>query len=64
MKKPGIPPVPKVDEDRVRFDGAVKESLETVLGRRNSTVKPLDPLTATTANIVSKINEILGIMQG
>lgn len=63
MKKPGIPPVPKVDEDRVRFDGAVKESLETIMGRRGGPIKPLDPLTATLDEVIAKINEMLDVLQ-
>lgn len=63
MKKPGIPAVPKPGEDRTRFDAAIKEALEVVMGRRGNPLKELDPLTATAAETVAKVNEILGNVQ-
>ena len=39
VRKPGIPPVPKVGEDRTRFDAAVKEALEIIMGRRLDAIK-------------------------
>lgn len=38
MKKPGIPPVPKPHEDRARFDAAVKEAIESIMGRRGTPI--------------------------
>ena len=63
MKKPGIPPTPKPGEDRRKFDGALKESLEIIMGRRGEAIKPLDPATATAADCAAKINEILDRLQ-
>lgn len=64
MKKPAIPPTPKAGEDRARFDQAVKEALEVVLGRRGGAITPLNAETATSSEVAAKINEILGIIQG
>lgn len=33
------------------------------MGRTNGKIKPLDPLTATLADTIAKINEILDTMQ-
>lgn len=63
MKKPGLPPVPKPDEDRSRFDQATKESLEVIMGRRGSAVKVLDPTTATLADVIAKVNELIEVVQ-
>lgn len=62
MKKPGIPPVPKEGESRARFDQATKESLEIIMGRRDTAIKPLSS-TATLAECVAKINEMLVVLQ-
>lgn len=37
-RKPAIPPVPKPGEDRTRFDTAIKEALEIIMGRRLATI--------------------------
>lgn len=63
MRKPGIPTTPKLNDDRSRFDGAIKESLETIMGRKEGKIKQLDPLTATLAETIAKVNEILDTMQ-
>jgi hypothetical protein len=42
--KPAIPPVPKEGEDRTRFDTAIKECMEIIIGRRLATVKELNEL--------------------
>lgn len=42
--KPAIPPVPKPGEDRTRFDTAIKECMEIIIGRRLATVKELNQL--------------------
>lgn len=43
-RKPAIPPVPKPGEDRTRFDRAIKECMEIIIGRRLATVKELNEL--------------------
>lgn len=63
MMKPAIPPVPKPGENRTRFDQAVKESIEILVGRRGGQIAKLDAATATTAQCAAKINEILDLMQ-
>lgn len=63
MKKPAIPQVPRPDQPRTGFDQAVKENLEILTGRRQGQVKPLAS-TATTAEIIAKVNEIVERMQG
>jgi len=63
MRKPGIPPVPKKVDDRTRFDGAVKESLEIVMGRAKNKSALLDPTTATLDDVVAKVNELLLTLQ-
>ena len=62
MRKPGIPPIPRAGEDRVRFDGAVKESLETLKGDRGGKINPLNT-AATAEQIALKVNEILALLQ-
>lgn len=62
-KKPAIPPVPRAGEDRTRFDGAMKESMEILMARRVSPITPLDPVTATAEDCANKINEILERLQ-
>lgn len=62
MKKPGIPDVPKPGESRERFDGAVKQTLETLTGARGTRIKKLAS-DAALADVISKINEILDVLQ-
>lgn len=62
MKKPSIPRAPLPGDERVRFDAAVKETLEVITGRRGRRIEPL-PEGATTAEIAAKINEILERLQ-
>lgn len=62
MKKPAIPQVPKLQEPRDRFDSSVKETLEILTGRRGTPIADL-ATTATTAQIIAKINEILDVAQ-
>lgn len=60
MDKPAIP-----HPDDPRFRGNVKLLLETLTGRRTgSRIDPLDPDTATAADIARKVNEILDLLQG
>ena len=62
--KPGIPPTPKPGEPRLRFDQTVKETLETLMGRRGTAIiQILDPATATAEDCAKKINEIIEVLQ-
>jgi len=58
-KKPAIPA-----PDTAGFDEAVKEKLEIITGRRPKVAK-IEKLatTATTADIISKVNALLDRMQ-
>lgn len=58
MRKPAIPHPPMGD----RFSQAVKENLEILTGRRSAPIVGL-PATATTAEIIAKINEIIRVLQ-
>lgn len=63
MKKPAIPSQSTgTTPDQTRFNAAVKETLETITGGRNSRIKPL-PADAGLTDIVAKINELLGVLQ-
>lgn len=62
-KKPAIPKVPSTGESRSRFDGAIKEGLEIIMGRRATQIDPLAPATATAEDCARKINEILERLQ-
>lgn len=60
---PAIKRVPPTDDkERRDFDGAVKETLEILTGRRGVAIKRLSA-GASTDEIVSKINEIVALMQ-
>ena len=62
-RKPAIPSTPKPDENRARFDQAVRENIEILTGRRSDPIALLDPATATAEDCASKINEILARLQ-
>lgn len=64
MSKRSIPAVPKSasDQGRLPFDMAIKETLELLTGQRGGAIEPL-PATATTAQIITKINEIISRLQ-
>ena len=63
MRKPAIKSISSSVPPAVKDVLApMKESLETIMGRRNSTVTPL-ATTASTAEIIAKINEILDLLQ-
>ena len=62
MLKPAIPSVPKSSDGRDKFDKAIKEVLETITGRRNGTIKPLNA-DASNADVIAKINEIIERLQ-
>ena len=61
LHKPAIPSTPK-DPAREKFDKTVKESLEIIMGRRDSKVKQLAE-DASLSDVIAKINEILTIIQ-
>lgn len=62
MAKRAIPQIPKPGEDRSRFDSALAENLQIVMGHRGGHIEQLSP-SATTAEIIAKINEIIGKLQ-
>lgn len=57
-----IPRIPQ-DPDTRQFNEAVKESLEVLNGVRGGKIKLLSE-TASSADVIAKVNEILGRMQG
>lgn len=63
MRKPSIPRAPLPGDERVRFDAAVKETLEIITGRRGDRIAPLPETGATNDQIAAKINEILNRLQ-
>ena len=60
--KPAIPPVPRPQAPRNQFDAAVKETLEVITGRRGNRLDP-QPGTATNAEIIARLNELLDRLQ-
>lgn len=62
-KKPAIPSTPKPDENRARFDQALRENVEIITGIRSEPISLLDPANATTEDCANKINEILARLQ-
>ena len=64
MPKRSIPSVPRSStaSDRYQFDIALKENLELITGQRNNSIEPL-PSTATNADIIKKINELISMLQ-
>ena len=60
--KRGIPRVPIGQQPRDKFDAAVKENLEFIMGQRGGRVEPLAD-TASTADIIAKVNEIIQRLQ-
>lgn len=63
MKKPSIPRAPLPGDERVRFDAALKETVEIITGRRGERIEPLPATGATNDQIAAKINEILTRLQ-
>jgi len=62
MAEPRKPSIPGPNEPG--FDAAVKETLEIVTGRRPNLAKVSKlASTATTADIINKVNEILDRLQ-
>jgi hypothetical protein len=63
MTKRTIPTVPRAaDAETQRFLAPLKENLEIISGQRGGLVEKL-PSTATTAQIIEKINAILDRLQ-
>lgn len=62
VRKPSIPAVPKAGEPRANFDSSIKETIETIAGRRGQKIQPL-PADATLAQVVEKVNELIGLLQ-
>ena len=61
---PAIKRVPPSDDNERRsFDGAVKETLEIITGRRGVQVKPLQA-GASSDDVVAKVNEVIALLQG
>lgn len=58
MKKPGIPVVPNKDPETYNLLSSLKETVEILTGARGGRLASL-PSNATTAEIISKINEII-----
>jgi len=60
-KKPGIPFYTNEDRSLTQVISAIKENIEVITGARagSNQITSLDS-TATTAQIISKINEIIG----
>lgn len=59
-----VPNLPRssVGTDRRPFDEIVKERLDLLAGQRGVKVKEL-PATATSAEIISKVNELIRLLQ-
>jgi len=58
MTKKAIPNPDRGD----KFAAAVKENLEQIMGQRGGKIDPLSS-TASTTDIINKINEIIGQLQ-
>ncbi len=56
VKKPAIPPVPKPGEDRARFDRAIKEALEIIMGRRVDEIDELGLLDYSWDDYTGDLN--------
>lgn len=63
MSKRTIPLIPKSgDHARTRFDEAVRENLQILMGQRVDPIAPL-PSSANLANVIAKINELIDRLQ-
>lgn len=62
MNKRPIPTAPASGDDPYRFNQAVKENLEILTGRRAPPLQKLDA-TATLAEVIAKVNEIIDRLQ-
>lgn len=62
MSKRAVPQVPRPGDPRDKFDAAVKENLEVLTGQRGEKIRSL-PESASTADIIAKVNEIIDRLQ-
>ncbi|HEX4843206.1 MAG TPA: hypothetical protein VFV57_06005 [Limnobacter sp.] len=60
--KRAIPQLPRPDGDRVPFDRAIKENLEDLTGRTSGIIEGLED-TASLADVIAKVNEIIDRLQ-
>ncbi|MEN6540831.1 MAG: hypothetical protein ABFC67_14585 [Mizugakiibacter sp.] len=58
VQKPSLPDTPKDGQARYEFDSRVRETLLVLTGRKSGAIKPLSA-TASNADIISKINELI-----
>tara|TARA_R110000868_G_scaffold331496_3_gene592484 strand:+ start:4275 stop:4466 length:192 start_codon:yes stop_codon:yes gene_type:complete len=63
MRKPAIPAVPRIADNRTRFDSSLKECIETITGRNGGSISLLNRDTATLDDCAAKINEIIELLQ-
>ena len=61
MTKKAIPKVPIINPQQVRFDTAMKENLEVLLGMRGGKIEKLKQ-GASLDEVVAKVNEILSLL--
>jgi hypothetical protein len=61
-KKQGIPDMQGVPSDVAAVLGPVKANLEFLMGRTGTKIAVLGP-TASTADCINKINEIINLLQ-
>lgn len=62
MKRP-IPQLPPGTETaRRKYDDAVRENMEIIMGQRGNGLDPL-PSTASTADIITAINALIARLQ-
>jgi hypothetical protein len=62
VSKPAIPRVPLPGQTRGRFDEVVKEVLDAITGQTTGKLAKL-PETASNAEIIAKINELIDRLQ-
>jgi hypothetical protein len=63
MRKPGIPDTAGIDAQARRVLDPLKENVEILTGRRGVKIAPL-PANPTNAQIATKLNELLTLLQG
>lgn len=64
MPKRAMPNLPRsaIGSDRQNFDEIVKETIDVITGQRVEKISKL-AATATTAQIIAKINEVIDRLQ-
>lgn len=63
MKSAVIPRPPLGDAERRRFDAATKSRLDLFSSVFSNKIRLLDPATATTSEVASKVNELISLLQ-